>query len=58
MPKFWRYKKAAEFSGSISCRRLAGDFIFACLPGLARQIKNLDNFAFWLSFSVVILVTL
>ena len=33
-------RKAPEFSGSISCRGVAGDSIFACLPGLAGQMKN------------------
>ena len=43
-------RKAPEFSGSISCRGLAGDFICAYLPGLAGQMKNQGQ------FSVVILV--
>ena len=42
--------KAPEFSGSISCWGLAGDFIFAHLPGLAGQKQIKDNFVFFLCF--------
>ena len=38
-------RKAPEFSGSISCQGLAGEFVFAYLPGLAGQMKNQGQFS-------------
>ena len=38
-------REAPEVSGSISCRELAGDSIFADLPEIAGQMKNRGQFS-------------